>query len=201
MNFRCCTPSQRSTLLYGTVYQTHLRARARAGVIFFPLLTRLSIAFTPRPAPTRLGRRLAPTLTCVVSRVTRVTRHTASASRRPTRAGARRPERTASRATNRQTLPHCACQLGEGQAVSSLAFERRLSHSLQLCSRTTRLHACASAPRGSNCGPSHTVCLCSMCYRIYPRSQPAKRKPGSDLLQHGTAGAAAHASATRRVVP
>ena len=200
MNFRCCTPSQRSTLLYGTVYQTHLRARARAGVIFFPLLTRLSIAFTPRPAPTRLGRRLAPTLTCVVSRVTRVTRHTASASRRRAcRREAPRPDRLArDKPTN---TPHCACQLGEGQAVSSLAFERRLSHSLQLCSRTTRLHACASAPRGSNCGPSHTVCLCSMCYRIYPRSQPAKRKPGSDLLQHGTAGAAAHASATRRVVP
>ena len=77
----------------------NLRARARAGVIFSPLLTRLSIAFTPRPAPTRL----APTLTSVVSRV-RVTRQTASASRRPARAGARRPDRTASRATNRQTL-------------------------------------------------------------------------------------------------
>ena len=40
-----------------------------------------------------------------------------------------------------------------------------------------------------------------MCYRIFPRSQPAERKPGCDLLQHGTAGAVAHASATRRVVP
>ena len=29
--------------------------------------------------------------------------------------------------------------------------------------------------------------------RIFPRSQPAERKPGCDLLQHGTAGAVAHA--------
>ena len=61
--------------------------------------------------------------------------------------------------------------------------------------------SCSLSPRDSNCGPSHTVWLCSMCYRIFPRSQPAERKPGCDLLQHGTAGAVAHASATRRVVP
>ena len=137
----------------------HLRARARAGVIFSPLLTRLSIAFTPRPAPTRL----APTLTRCRSRPVCVSCHVSHVTPRALRAGPRVPARGAqtgpprARQTDKHSSPHGACQLGEGQAVSSLAFERRLSHSLQLCSRTTRLHACASAPRGSNCGPSHTV--------------------------------------------
>ena len=109
-----------------------------------------SLAFTPR----RHG--LRQHLSEWQRVVSRVTRHTASDSRRRAcRREAPRPDRLArDKPTN---TPHGACQLGEGQAVSSLAFERRLSHSLQLCSRTTRLHACASAPRGSNCGPSHTV--------------------------------------------
>ena len=59
-----------------------------------------------------------------------------------------RPDRTASRATNRQTL-HTAHVSKEGQAVSSLAFERRLSHSLvsaavQSHHTTARVRQCAA---------------------------------------------------------
>ena len=113
-----------------------------------------SLAFTPR----RHGlRRHLSESGSVLRRVSRVTRHTASASRRRAcRREAPRPDRLArDKPTN---TPHGACQLGEGQAVSSLAFERRLSHSLcSVQSHHTTCTLCASAPRDSNCGLSHTM--------------------------------------------
>ena len=82
----------------------------------------------------------------------RVTRHTASASRRRAcRREAPRPDRLVrDKPTN---TSHGACQLGEGQPVSSLAFERRLSvsHSrlCRVCSCTTRHARCAPVRRAT----------------------------------------------------
>jgi hypothetical protein len=129
----------------------------------------------------------------------------------------------ASIARSQTPLSSRACganQLGEAQALSSLARRsyRRLSRSAER-SCTTRRHArCAPARRATATvvwPVSRRVTPRRMWFNSIasiPRSQPAKRKLGSDkglwrqrssrghLLHHaGTAGAVAQA-ATRRVV-
>ena len=80
--------------------------------------------------------------------------HVSHVTPRALRAGARarreapRPDRLArDKPTN---TPHGACQLGEGQTVSSLAFERRLSHSAHV---PLSAHGCAVAPHDCTRAP------------------------------------------------
>ena len=126
-------------------------------------------------------------MTCgsVVSGVSHVTP-------RALRAGARVPARGAhtgppDKPTN---TPHGAYQLGEGQALSSLAFER--SEALPLCSvqsHHTRRARCAPVRRATATVARLTPCDSVACAIVSIRAR-GKRKPGSDLLHHGNASGA-----------
>ena len=112
--------------------------------------------------------------------------HTALRAGAP--AGARRPHRPAGQ-TDKHSTRRISVRRGAGSVEpGTLAFERRLSPAPE--SHYTRHARCAPVRRATATVACLTPCDSVACAIIYPRSQPAKRKPGSDLLHHGNASGA-----------